>query len=112
MALLPLKSLTKYCYHKKQVKDADPDTFECIIDSSKINDEYKKIKIFTSFFKDKDNIFYLYEDEVSESKDEIIKCTRRNRKKYLDDLKALTDKLEIYNFSDADKERINKLIEE
>ena len=99
-------------YHKKQVKDADPDTFECIIDSSKINDEYKKIKIFTSFFKDKDNIFYLYEDEVSESKDEIIKCTRRNRKKYIDDLKVMTENFEIYNLTDTDIERINKLIEE
>lgn len=99
-------------YHKKHVKDADPDTFECIFDTSKINDEYKEIKFFTSFYKDKENLFYLYEEELSESKNEIIKCTRKNRKKFIDDLKAMVGKLDIYNLTEVDIERINILIQE
>jgi hypothetical protein len=98
-------------YHKKLVKDADSGSFQCIVDSSMKGDD-NKMKIFTSFFKDKENIFYLYEDEISESKDEIIKCTRRNRKKFIDDLKTMIDNHETCNLTEVDIKRINSLIEE
>jgi hypothetical protein len=99
-------------YFEKQIKDADPDTFECIIDFSKINHEYREIEFFTSFFKDKDNIFYLYEDKLSESKNEIIKCTRSNRKKYIDDLIVITKNIGIYNLTEIEIDRIHKLAKE
>jgi hypothetical protein len=96
-------------YHKKLVKGADPNTFQCIVDLSERGDK-NRIKFFTSFFKDKENIFYLYEDEVSESKDEIIKCTPRNRGKYSEDLKVLAERHSIYNLDISDLEKIKGLL--
>lgn len=51
-------------YHKKLVKGADPNTFACIVDLKK-GDDKNRLNFFTSFFKDKENIFFLCEDEVS-----------------------------------------------
>jgi hypothetical protein len=96
-------------YHKKLVKGADPNTFQCIVDSSERSDN-NRIKFFTSFFKDKENIFYLYEDEVSESKDEIIRCTPKNRAKYIVDLKILEERYSIYNLDISDVEKIKGLL--
>ncbi len=99
-------------FYKKIVKDADPDTFECIVDASKIDDRLNYIKIFTPFFKDKDNIFYFYEDEARESKDEIIKCTKRNRTKFIDDMRKLSAHLDVLNLVAVDVERIKRLLED
>jgi len=98
-------------YHKKLVKGADPDSFECIVDLRKgVNKN--RMKFFTSFFKDKNNIFYLYEDEVSEVRNEIIRCTSKNRGKYIEDMKTMVKKHRYYNLDLNDMEKMGVLLKE
>lgn len=97
-------------YYNKPVKGADPNTFQCIVDTSK-KENKSKIKFFTSFFKDRNNIFYLYEDRVSESKNKIILCTQKNRNMYIDELKILAELCNVYDLNMSDVERIKRLVD-
>jgi hypothetical protein len=97
-------------YHKNIVKDVDPDTFQCIVDTAE-KEDHNKMKFFTSFFKDRENIFYLYEHEVNERKDEIIRCTQSNRGMYIDELKILAARHSYYNLDINDFERIKRLVD-
>lgn len=96
-------------YFDKIITGADSNSFECIVDLRK-KKEQDKIRLFTNFFKDQENIFYLNEDARSESKDKVIKCEKRNLKKYIDDIKRIADDYDNYNLNADDKKKIERLL--
>lgn len=99
-------------YFDKLVEGADPATFEPIVEvGRKIKNSIDEIMFFTAFFKDKNNIYYRYEDGRNEKKDRIIACTKSNRKKYQKDLKRITRNYSSFNLTAQEIERIKALTE-
>jgi hypothetical protein len=97
-------------YFDTLVEGADPATFEPIVEvSRKIKNTVDRIKFFTAFYKDKNNIYYGYEDGRGYKNDRIIVCSKENRRKYQDDLKRITRNYGSFNLTAREIERIKAL---